>query len=294
MKATTHTEVYRPFEGSPLQHPLRPWVLALSAWKVGFKKKLPALLLYGPVAIFAIISCFRVYLGYVGLEILEGQALAGPMLQEVLGKGLDNVVNCLQGSMVFGLLVVGWYGSGLIAEDARLGANLLIFSRPITRSHYILGKLLAVAGFGSLATVLPTLVICVMAGFASPEWAFLKEEWLSILTAVVYSLFLVASLSLFILAISSLCKRKSYALNASIGLILLTGAVGGVLEELLGDERFELLAVMTNFDRLANWMILGEAARGPGILASTMVIFALWVASLFILAHRVRKLEVVA
>lgn len=294
MKATTHTEIYRPFEGSILRHPLRPWVLALSAWKVGFKKKLPALLLYGPVAIFAIISSFRVYLGYVGVELLEGQTLAGPLLQEVLGEGLDNVANCLQGSMVFGLLVVGWYGSGLIAEDARVGANLLIFSRPITRSHYILGKLLAVAGFGSLATVLPTLVICGMAGFASPDWAFLKEEWISILKALLYSLFLVTSLSLFTLAISSLFARKSYALNASIGLLLLSGAVGGVLDELLDDDRFELMAVLTNFDRIANWMILGQETSGPGILASGMVIAALWVASLSILAYRVRKLEVVA
>ena len=45
MKATTHTEVYRRFDGELRAHPLRSVVLGWSGIRTGFKKKLPMLLL---------------------------------------------------------------------------------------------------------------------------------------------------------------------------------------------------------------------------------------------------------
>ena len=53
MKASTHTEVYRPFEGQLLTRPMRPAVLAWSGIRLGFRKKLPAFLLFTPPTVNA-------------------------------------------------------------------------------------------------------------------------------------------------------------------------------------------------------------------------------------------------
>ena len=46
MKAATHTEIYRPFKGRLLARPMRALVLAWSGVRLGFRKQLPALLLF--------------------------------------------------------------------------------------------------------------------------------------------------------------------------------------------------------------------------------------------------------
>ena len=55
MKATTHTEVYRRFEGELRLRPLRFLTIAWSGIRLGFRRKMPALLLYAPVMITCIV-----------------------------------------------------------------------------------------------------------------------------------------------------------------------------------------------------------------------------------------------
>lgn len=299
MKATTHTEVYRRFEGELLRRPFRPWILAISALRLGFKRKLPALLLFTPVGIHAVVNCFKVYLGYLALtEQFLGDdpraTLGAAALQQVLGSGLENVLEFLQGSSVFGLLVVSWYGAGLIAEDRRLGANLLYFARPLTRFGYLSGKFLAACLFGALATVVPTLLICGMASFASPEWSFLKQEWRSILEALAFAMAWVATVSVVVLAISSVVKRKTHALIGIVGFVMVLGGVGEAMAELTRDPRFELLDVFGNFARIGRWLLLDQVDERVGIEAPLLVVGAVWVAAVTVLLARVRKMEVVA
>ena len=70
MRASTHTEVYRPFSGSLREHPRRWITIGVSSAKQGFKRKLPALLLFTPVAIGCVIACFRVYFRF---QLLSGE-----------------------------------------------------------------------------------------------------------------------------------------------------------------------------------------------------------------------------
>src|SRR5262245_64443084 len=77
---------------------------------------------------------------------------------------------------LFTLLVIAWFGAGLIADDRRLGAHLLYFARPLSRSGYLVAKFLTLFFFGGIAVVAPGLVICIVATFASPDFGFLREE----------------------------------------------------------------------------------------------------------------------
>lgn len=301
MRASTHTEIYRPFTGSLREHPHRWLTIGASAVRQGFKRKLPALLLFTPIVIGCVIACFRVYFRF---QLLSGELVninspgaAGitMMVTETLGDVVANITTYTQSMAFFSLMIVAWYGAGLIAEDRRLGANLLYFSRPISRLDYLLGKGSGTFAFGFLALTLPCLLVCSVAVFTSPEWSFMIEEWPSILKVILFSGIWVSTITLLVLTISSLVGRKSHALIGIIGTIVLSGGVSAVLSHLLRENAFSLLNLFENFERLGEWMFdRWDSDREVTIGQTLAALGGFWGICLLILSARVRKLEVVA
>ncbi|MFT5154217.1 MAG: ABC-type transport system involved in multi-copper enzyme maturation permease subunit, partial [Planctomycetota bacterium] len=180
MKATTHTETYRPFKGELRTSPFRFLTIGWSGIRHGFKRKLPLLLLFAPTTISGIIACVFVHLKFTAEAGSLGDEARGIAMIAALSGQLSEVASMITEYIVnvrfFALLAIAWYGSGLIAEDRRVGAHLLYFSRPITRLDYLLGKLTAAAFYGAWAILSPALLICLTACFSSPEWSFLTDK----------------------------------------------------------------------------------------------------------------------
>ncbi len=301
MKASTHTEIYRPFRGSLRDHPQRWLTIGTSSVRQGFKRKLPALLLFTPVAIGCVIACFKVYFAFsllsgdlVNNNSLQAQGMA-QMVASVLGDVVENIFLYMQGMSFFSLMIVAWYGAGLIAEDRRLGANLLYFARPISRVDYLLGKGYGAAAFGFLALTLPCLMVCFVAAFTSPEWSFLRDEWTTILKVILYTGFWVATVTMLVLAISSLVGRKTHALIGVIGTIVISSGVSEVMANLFREDSFSLLNLFQNFERVGIW-IFDRRQHGPDVsIEQTFAALGVfWGICLLILSLRIRKLEVVA
>ncbi len=304
MKATTHTEIYRPFEGELRAHPLRPLILARAAVRLAFKRKLPLLLLYAPIAIACIIVSFKVHFAF---SLLEGEAL-GPLagtpqgiiaaqrLAAILGDTVQNIFLFLQETAKFVLILMAWYGSGLIAEDRRVGANLLYFSRPLTRMEYLAGKFLAASWFGVLALILPCLVICFVAAFSSPDWSFLRDEWQTIPKVILFGTLWVGTMALVVLTLSSITDRRTHALVGSAGLVYGANVVAHVLARVLRDARTTVVDLFSNMERVGEALFHVTLVRDRAVSAesSLTAMALLWVLCLFILTERVRKLEVVA
>jgi len=301
VRASTHTEIYRPFTGSLREHPQRWLTIANSSVRQGFKRKLPALLLFTPVAIGCIIACFRVYFRFSLLagDVLEITSPTGAgvsqMVANVLGDVVSNIFTYTQVMSFFSLMIVAWYGAGLIADDRRLGANLLYFSRPISRVDYLLGKVSGASTFGFLAITVPCLLVCSVAAFTSPDWSFLRDEWDSILKVVAYSGIWVTTVALLVLTISSLVGRKSHALIGIIGTIVLSGAVSTALASLFKEDAFSLLNLFANFERLGQWMFdRWDADSEVSIGQTVAALGGLWAFCLLLISVRIRRLEVVA
>jgi ABC-type transport system involved in multi-copper enzyme maturation permease subunit len=195
---------------------------------------------------------------------------------------------------MFALLVIAWFGAGLISEDRRLGAHLLYFSRPITRGDYLLGKLCAASVFGALALVVPSLLICSVASFSSPNWSFLTEQYEVILAALGYSALWVFVISCLVLCVSSLVERKTLALATFVGWVMLTEACTAVLVELSDVDRFRWLSLMENFAHIANWMFDQPLRQKFSPESSLACVLGLAALCLIILYRRIRRLEVVA
>jgi ABC-2 type transport system permease protein len=302
--ASTHTDVYRRFLG-PRRPAHRPWVpIASSGLRTATKRKLP-LLLFAPPAIATVIFSFVVYARFAiesglgaGPIPSSGPAMAGVAL--LAGKLIDvrdQIVQFNVAMSFFALLIMAWYGSGLIAEDRRLGAHLLYFARPLTRIDYLLGKFLVLAFFGFVAVLVPGLVICTIAAFSSPDWSFLKQEGSVIWRHLLFSLVWVISISSVVLAISSLSERKTFALVGTFAFFLMTNGIAVLLAGLQREPMFGLLSLQGNLLRLSGAIFDTRAALPPRIdwnpIWSWLAVAAFVAIAWTVLCVRVRPAEVI-
>src|SRR5262249_23577707 len=151
-------------------------------------KRRLAWVLYLPALVATVIFSFVVYAkfsfeqGVAPSAVTGGNAQAAPGVTMIgamasqLIQVRDIIVNFVFWMSFFSALISAWSGSGLIAEDRRVGAHLLYFARPLTLFDYLLGKLLVVGAFALAGVLGPGLVICTVAAFASPEWSFVTEQ----------------------------------------------------------------------------------------------------------------------
>jgi ABC-type transport system involved in multi-copper enzyme maturation permease subunit len=297
VKATTHAELYRPFRGQLRRSPRTALVLARSGIRTAYRAKWP-LLLFAVPAIQMIVRCFLVYFAFslkdsdLTGDMGVGAQLAGAALMEAYGDVEQQIVALLNITQFFTMIVLAWYGAGLIAEDRRLKAHLLYFARPVSQTGYILGKLLVVGFYGALAIVLPATVVVVVAVFSSPDWAFLQERGGRILLVELYALLWVMIHALGILAISSLTKRKIYALVAAVGFFILTNAIAGFLSEALDDSRWLMFSMFGNFGALAGeWLGVRDDDFTWPVEHTYLVLAGVALTFLVILYRQVGKME---
>jgi len=297
MKAATHTELYRPFRGSLRKRPLAALVLARSGIRTLFRTKKP-LFLYAIPLMQTIATCFVVHLafslesGAVGADVGMRGRLVGAALLEAFTNVENQVVSLLGQTRFFTLIVIAWYGAGLIADDRRLKAHLLYFARPVSRLGYIVGKLLVVCYYGGLAIVVPATLVLLVAVFSSPDWAFLRERGDKALLVEAYAAIWVLVHALGILAISSLVQRKNHALVGSVGVFILTNGVAEFLSEVLDDTRWRLLSMFGNFDALAQeWLGVKQENVDWPVTHSYLVLGGVALVSGLILYRQVARME---
>jgi hypothetical protein len=301
VKAVANTEVYRPFSGTVRISKLRSLPLARAGIRTLAKRKLPLVILLAPVAIATVIFAFVVYTRFA-LEAGEAPSALGvqPGASDILGAALragaarDMIVAFHLATNMFSLLLMTWFGSGLVADDRRLGAHLLYFARPLTKLDYLLAKFMTVAFYGALGAVLPGLVICIVATFASREWAFLTQESDVIFATLGFGCLWVVVVSSVVLAVSSLASRRTFAMIGVFAWFLLTGALAGIVSAVQHEPDFTMLSLFHAAARVAAWMF--DLKHGPTWslpLAWTSLGVTVALAWL-VCAARVRRLEVVA
>jgi len=262
MSARTNTEIYRPFRGTLGRTSFSFLALARAGIAAATKKKLPMVILFAPPVIATIIFSFVVYARFSLEAGATPSALGGASPAAAIAAGFartmidvrQQIVLFHLAMSVFTLLVISWFGAGLIAEDRRLGAHLLYFTRPLSTTGYLAAKFLTLFFFAALVVITPGFVICTVAAFASPDWGFLKEEGQIVHQSILFGALWAAVWSSVMLAISSLFARKTFALVASFAAFMIMGVVSVVLANLQEDDRFLLVSLQGNFQRIAAWI----------------------------------------
>ena len=225
---------YRRYQGQ-LQHLRFRFVpIVTSGLRLATKRKLPLVLLLAVPACWTVVFCFNVYTkfaleqGATGREIGSLPITAAARFAARLIDVRELIDRFFILSRIFALLVTAWFGAGLLADDRRMGAHLLYFSRPLTRLDYLAGKLICVFLFGALVTLVPGLCVCFTAAVSSPDYEWLAKEGDVVWATLAYGVMTAAFFAIFVLAVSSVASRKSYALAGVFGILMLLHAAGGI------------------------------------------------------------------
>lgn len=298
--ARTDTEIYRRFRGTVSLSEPRSLSIARAGISTAARNKLALVILFAPPAIATVIFSFVVYARFSLEAGSTPSALGGPSPASAIAAGFARTLIQVRDQIVlfhitmsyFTLLVIAWFGAGLIAEDRRAGAHLLYFSRPLTRSGYLAGKFLTLLLFALAAVLGPSLVICAVATFASPEWSFLKEEGRVVPASIGFACLWAGVWSSVMLAISSLSSSRTFALVSSFAFFAVTGAVAALLVGLERDPSYLMLSLQGHFHRIAGWMFgLRRHELAWDVRWSFGTLLAVVLAAWAILFHRVRRME---
>ena len=163
---------YKPYKGDLLPHRGRYWTIARRVLAGAWSVRMVKLALFGslfPMVIFGVLM-------YVQLKMQKVTGLNLKLDWDNADHLVFIVYYWCQLWFAFGLSQR--VGAPAIAEDIRTGAFSFYFSRPVSRAHYVAGKILPVAFLVALASTVPALLLCLfrlgIAADGADAWVAMK------------------------------------------------------------------------------------------------------------------------
>jgi hypothetical protein len=136
-----------------------------------------------------------------------------------------------QSPLIFLTLI--YAGSGLICNDFRNNLTDIYFSKPINWRDYVTGKVMALLSIGLSLTAAPALIMAGIHTLFDPTMAAVRDSLSNVLPILVFSVLMVGSFSLVILASSALTDNGKFAGVAVFLLTFVNAIAAGLIAELL-------------------------------------------------------------
>ena len=287
---------YKPYEGELLPAHTRYKVLikrTLSiAWSSGLTKTVVIL------GMFPMIVCgVMVFLKAKALSYLaqRAQGASSGAIVEQVGDPGAYVFYCgywCQIWFVFSMSLL--MAAPAIAEDVRTGAFQFYFSRPLSRTHYVGGKLVSVGIMILLLTAVPMVLLSLLWIGMSPtgEQAAQNLRWL--LGSAIYAPIYAAAVALPPIAMSSLGRRSGNIMGLWATFFFATWILGESIATAVDVPYLVLLSIPTNLRILGQHLFGMEPAYGlPWYLPAAAL--GLFIAgSLVVVLRRLERVEVFA
>lgn len=219
-------------------------------------------------------------------------------LADLLGGGWASIepegfLSFIEGQRFSVFVLLAIIGSGLIASDRRDNGLSLYFSRPLGLASYIGGKMLVVLFYYCLVTLLPVYLLSLFAYLIAPEATGMQMLLLTPLRATVYCLLAGGSMSLVLLAFSSMGKRSIFVMVWWTIMVSGTETISAIAEG-LGRNGLQAVNFLGQYHNAGSWLFASEARLGvsPGI--SILVATAWTIGAVLVLRKRIRPVEVVS
>jgi ABC-type transport system involved in multi-copper enzyme maturation permease subunit len=294
---------YRPWRGQ-LGSPGRTvWPIARTALGLMFRNKL-FWALYGLGLMFFLLFFFGQYL-MVQLEIQMGSSSGVPNnLHDWMGKirellKLDGsgesyrIYFGMQGYMV--MIILALAGAILVGNDVRFGSLPFYLSKPISRLHYLGGKVLAVAVFVNMMTTIPAMVLYVQYSLLEDKENYFVNKWYLLVGIVGYGAVLTVTLSLLLVATALWVKRTVPMIMVWTTLFMFCRVLADRLVVELHRSPYWRLIDLWNNTALVGSACLGVRAdrTQPEWYWAALVLGAVNLTCLIYLILRIRAVEVV-
>lgn len=155
----------------------------------------------------------------------------------------------------FPMILVLLAGPDLISQDLRFNAIPLYLSRPVRRFEYFLGKLGVIAAFLSAVTIGPV-VLAFAIGYAFSLDPRVVVDTARVLAAsLAFSVIVVVSAGLLMLALSSLSRNSRYVGAMWLGFWFIGSMAANVLEGTVGAEWCPLVSYTRNLNRVRDALL---------------------------------------
>jgi ABC-2 type transport system permease protein len=252
-----HANTYRHYEGRRRGRFWRAFVIANTASSLAVKKKfLVALILLGivPSVIFGVLVYGTVSMNapeYADLTVkMLGDVGWGPYLEQHPGPAgswrLIFSMFLARWQLISVLVIVTAVGPSLISEDLRARALQLYYSRPLTRVDYLAGKLLVVAVFVAMVTLVPALLLYVVGLVLSRSPLTAIETGRTLFGIVAGCAVTTLVTGALVLACSSLSRRSAYVAVAWASIVILSESAYVLVRDQTGVGWSYLLSIRAN------------------------------------------------
>lgn len=279
---------YQRYDGPLTTHLARMMVMPRYSWERIAGQKFVVILL--AVSMFWPLLCaLFVYLANHS-ELWQG---LGDGLKKFLAIDGNFFSIFMTAQSTYALILAAVAGPGLIAPDLANNALPLYFSRPLTRSDYILSRMIVLLGLLSLVTIVPGMLLFGMqAGIAGGDW--LWNNWY--LGAAVFFGFLLYIVTVSLVAMTSSAYVKWRVVAGALVLAFFF-LLAGAAEMVNAVFRVEWASAMNPGYAMktvwAGMLDLEIADDKPGVWACATFLGALGAGLLALLARKLRAVEVV-
>ncbi len=207
--------------------------------------------------------------------------------------GPDGFLSFLEGQRFFVFVLLAIVGAGLIAADRRDNGLSLYFSRPLTLTDYLAGKMAIIVFFYFLVTLLPVYTLCLLSYLVAPGATGMDMLLLTPLRATAYCLVSGVSISLVLLAFSSLGKRSIFVMVWWAIMVTGTEAISAIAGG-FGSNGLQAVNFLGQYHNLGAFFFSTPPRIDVPIPVSFLMV-SVWTAlGILILRRQVRPVEVVS
>jgi len=256
-----YDQSFRTYQGT-LRRRGRWAVIARQEWRVLFSRRMFIfLILLGNLHVL-----LRVIQVFV-LDVLAKQGggeLLGAMsdLQfEETGAWVYFDFLRFQSPMIFVTLI--YAGSSLICNDFRNNLTEVYFSKPINWRDYVAGKVMALVGIGLALSAAPALLLALLHTMFNPGTETAIAALSYVVPIVSFSLLLVGSISLVILASSSLVESAKFAGAVVFLLAFVNIILGGAVSGLMQQQDYLVLAFPVSLNNIGEALFHESRYKNP-------------------------------
>ncbi len=276
-----HDLSYQHWAGEWTSHPYRWWVITRQGILLLTKRKSFLVLLFLSMIPF-LVRCVMLYFAVVMGRI---------QLIRVDERFFENFLTYQL--YLFTFIIAIFSGAGLIANDLKANALQIYLSKAITRRDYLVGKLGVVVFFIALSTLVPGLLLFLLAAAFHSDLQFLRQYSWVVLPIIGYSLIIVFANAFIVLALSSLNRSSRFAGIFFAAVVFFSQVLYGILSQLLDTKAVAWVSLSNNLTQVGDLLFRTPLGFPVSPWISAAVLAAVMTGSAWIIHSRIRAVEVV-
>lgn len=283
-----YERTYRGYSGPRAE----PWSRLLVITRYAFREVFASRLFTGfflACLLWPLACAVIIYLKYniEALSILELDALDIVPIDTTFFR-----LGVLRPQTTLAFLLILVVGPALISPDLRNAALPLYLSRPLSKTDYVLGKLLVVLILGSAVTWVPALLLFAFQAYLADGWLL---DHLPIAVALFFGSWVwILVLSIFSLAVSAWVKWKPWARIAFLGALFISSAIGQTFKLIYDSWWGSLLVFDDLIRRIWDPMFAVEPGSELPLSWAWAALLLFTTLSALALYRRIRAFEVVS